>query len=136
MTTLDLNDIVNTLLFPTHFAKTFANVGGTYPPYNIIKKSDTETILEVAVAGFKENEINVIVEDGYLKISGKKESADDLEYLHKGIGTRSFERSFALSKDSKIDNAEYADGILTVFVSYQIPEENKPKSIQIQRGKR
>ena len=133
----DFDNIINTLMFPTQFAKNFVNTGAGYPPYNIIKSSENETVLEVAVAGFKEDEVNVVVEDGYLKVSGKKLTNDDgVNYLYKGIGARSFERSFALSKDAKIDNAEYADGILSVFVSFQIPEEKKSKSIPIQRGGR
>ena len=136
MTATDIDNIINTLMFPTQFAKTFINTGASYPPYNIIKKSETETILEMAVAGFKESEINVVIEDGRLKVSGKKVDPDTTNYIHKGIGTRSFEHSFALSKDARVDNAEYSDGILSVFVSYQIPEEKKPKSIPIQRGER
>lgn len=131
----ELDEII-TLMFPTRFAKTFVNSGTTYPPYNIIKASETETVLEVAVAGFKEDEISVIVEDAHLKISGKKELNDAVEYLYKGIGTRSFEKTFTLPKDSKVDTAEYADGILKVFVTYQIPEEKKPKLIPIQKTER
>lgn len=132
----EIDEIINTLLFPTRYSKSFTNVGTTYPPYNIIKISDSETVLEVAVAGFKENEIKVVVENGYLKISGKKENNDTANYLYKGIGTRSFEKSFALSKDTKVERAEYADGILSVFVKYEIPEEKKPKQIPITRGER
>jgi molecular chaperone IbpA len=132
----EIDDIISTLLFPTRYAKTFNNVGTTYPPYNIIKISEAETVLEVAVAGFKENEVNVVVEDGYLRISGKKENNDIANYLYKGIGTRSFEKSFALSKDSKVDRAEYTDGILSVFVKYEVPEEKKPKQIPISKGER
>lgn len=131
----ELDDII-TMMFPTRIAKTFVNSGTTYPPYNIIKYSDTETVLEIAVAGFREDEISVIVEDAQLKISGKKETNDVVEYLYKGIGTRAFEKSFTLPKDSKVDKAEYADGILKVFVSYQIPEEKKPKAIPIQKTER
>lgn len=131
----EFDEIVNTLLFPSRFAKTFAPTGTSYPPYNLLKLDDETTVLEVAVAGFREEEISVIVEDGILKIAGKKE-ANDNKYIYKGIGTRAFERTFALSKDAKVDKAEYADGILSVFVSYQIPEEKKPKAIPISRGER
>jgi molecular chaperone IbpA len=132
----DFDDIVNTLLFPARFAKTFAPTGTSYPPYNLLKLDDGITVLEVAVAGFREDEIRVVVEDSILKITGKKENSEQLNYIYKGIGTRGFERTFALSQDSKVDKAEYADGILSVFVSYQIPEEKKPKAIPISRGER
>ncbi len=130
----ELNSIIDSMLFPTRYTKTFANSGTSYPPYNIIRLDETRTVLELAVAGFKDSEISVIVEDEHLKISGKKTESDDINYLYKGIGTRAFERTFALSKDSKIEGAEYVDGILSVFVSYEIPKEKKPKQISITRG--
>jgi molecular chaperone IbpA len=128
----EINEIIDAMLYPTRYAKAFQNVGSSYPPYNIIRLSDKETILEVAVAGFKEDEVSVTVEDGRLKVSGsKKDGPETAQYLYKGIGTRSFERSFALSKDTKVERAEYADGILSVYVHYEIPEEKKPKQIPI-----
>lgn len=132
----ELDSIIETLLFPSRYTASYANSGPSYPPYNIIRLSDTETVLEVAIAGFKEEEVNVVVEDEKLKISGKKETADTSNYVYKGIGTRAFERTFALSKDTKVTKAEYADGILSVFVHYEVPEEKKPKQIPVQRGER
>ena len=132
----ELDSIIDSLLFPSRYATGYANTGPSYPPYNIIRLSDTETVLEVAIAGFKEEEVNVVVEDEKLKISGKKESADTSNYIYKGICARAFERTFALSKDTKVTKAEYADGILSVFVHYEVPEEKKPKQIPVQQGKR
>lgn len=129
----EIDEMISSLMFPTQFAKMHVNRGTTYPPYNIIKTSETETVLEIAVAGFKEDEISVVVEDTQLKISGKNTTNDGAEYLYKGIGSRSFEKTFTLPKDSKVDKAECVDGILKVFVSYQIPEEKKPKLIPIHR---
>lgn len=132
----ELDSIIDSLLFPSRYATAYANSGPSYPPYNIIRLSDTETVLEVAIAGFKEEEVNVVVEDEKLKISGKKESPDSSNYIYKGLGTRSFERTFALSQDTKVTKAEYADGILSVFVHYEIPEQKKPKQIPVHRGER
>ncbi len=133
----ELDDIVSTLLFPARYAKTFVGSGASYPPYNIIKLDETRSVVEIAVAGFKERELTVLVEDGSLKISGKKITEHDgAVYIHKGIGTRAFERSFALSSETKVERAEYADGILSVFVSYVLPEEKKPNEIPINRGQR
>lgn len=133
----ELDDIVNTLLFPARYAKTFVSSGASYPPYNIIRVSEKQAVLEVAVAGFKEAELNVSVEDGTLKITGRKEEGEsNLNYIHKGIGTRAFVRTFALSQDAKVERAEYADGILSVFIEYIVPEEKKPNSIPISRGER
>ena len=132
----ELDSIIDSLLFPNRYTTTFANSGPSYPPYNIIRLSESETVLEVAIAGFKEEEVNVVVEDDKLKISGKKEAVDSSTYVHRGIGSRAFERTFALSKDTKVTKAEYADGILSIFVLYEVPEEKKPKQIPIQQGKR
>jgi molecular chaperone IbpA len=133
----ELDSIIDSLLFPTRFTTAYANSGPSYPPYNLIRLSDTETVLEVAIAGFKEEEVSVVVEDEKLKISGKKDAAESSSnYIYKGIGTRAFERTFALSKDTKVTKAEYADGILSVFVHYEVPEEKKPKQIPVQRGER
>lgn len=132
----EIDSIIDSLLFPTRYTTAYANSGPSYPPYNLIRLSDTETVLEVAIAGFKEEEMSVVVEDEKLKISGKKESSDSTKYIYKGIGARAFERTFALSKDTKVTKAEYADGILSVFVHYEVPEEKKPKQIPVQQGKR
>lgn len=132
----EIDSIIDALLFPSRYTTAYANSGPSYPPYNIIRLSETETVLEVAIAGFKEEEVNVVVEDEKLKISGKKESADSSSYIYKGIGNRAFERTFALSKDTKVTKAEYADGILSVFVHYEVPEEKKPKQIPVQQGQR
>jgi len=132
----ELDSIIDSLLFPTRYTTAYANSGPSYPPYNIIRLSDTETVLEVAIAGFREEEVNVVVEEEKLKISGKKEATDSSNYIYKGIGARAFERTFALSKDTKVTKAEYADGILSIFVHYEVPEEKKPKQIPVQQGKR
>ena len=113
-----------------------SNSGLSYPPYNIIRLSETETVLEVAIAGFKEDEVNVVVENDTLKVSGKKETADSFNYVHRGIGSRAFERAFTLSKDTRVTKAEYADGILSIFVLCEVPEGKKPKQIPVKQGKR
>jgi molecular chaperone IbpA len=130
----DIEQMLDLLMFPTRFTKTYTNVGNAYPPYNIVKIAENSLVLEVAVAGFSENEVSVLVEDGYLRISGKKDETAGRakeEYLYKGIGTRSFERSFALSKDAVVQSATYKSGILSVLVEEQIPEEKKPRKIQV-----
>lgn len=138
MTTLEkeLDNIVHSLLFPARYAKSFVNSGASYPPYNIIRLDEQHVVLEVAVAGFKEAELNVIVENGELKIAGRKQEVENVEYIHKGIGARAFERKFTLSQDVRVEKAEYADGILSIFVEYIVPEEKKPNSIPINKGER
>lgn len=139
MTTIEkeFDSLVNTILFPARYAKSFVNNGPSYPPYNIIKLTEHKVVLELAVAGFKESELTVVVEDGHLKVSGSKDSAHDTDrYIYKGIGSRSFERTFSLSQEAKIERAEYADGILSVFVEYVVPDVKKPNQIPINKGDR
>jgi molecular chaperone IbpA len=138
MTTLEkeLDSIVHSLLFPARYAKSFVNSGASYPPYNIIRLNEQHVVLEIAVAGFKEAELNVVVEDGELKIVGRKQDVDNVEYIYKGIGARAFERKFTLSPDARVVKAEYADGILSIFVEYLVPEEKKPNTIPINKGER
>ena len=132
----EIDEIVNSLLFPARYAKSFVNSGASYPPYNIIRLDEQHAVLEVAVAGFKEAELNVVVEDGILKVSGRKQESDNINYIYKGIGARAFERNFTLSQDARIERAEYADGILSIFVEYIVPDEKKPNMIPINRGER
>lgn len=129
----ELDHIFTSLMFPTRFAKTFANSGTSYPPYNIVRIDSNLTVLEVAVAGFKESELSVSVDDMTLKISGKKIDESKVDYIYKGIGTRAFERAFTLSSDIKITKAEYKDGILSVFIEYLVPETKTPNVIQISK---
>jgi molecular chaperone IbpA len=131
--TKELETIINALMFPTARSRDYAHDGTSYPPYNIYRDGENATILEMALAGFKESELNVVVEDRNLKISGRKETTTSKSdgYIYKGIATRSFEKTFTLRNGSKVLSAEYADGILTVKVSYEIPEEKKPKQIPI-----
>lgn len=107
-----------------------------YPPYNIIQIDQYETVIEVAVAGFKENELFVTVEQDRLKVVGRKSNEDIANYLYKGIGGRTFERVFTLAPDVKITGAEYADGILSIFVRIIPPEDKKKGDVPITRGSR
>jgi molecular chaperone IbpA len=133
--TKELESIINSIMFPTPRARAFVNSGTAYPPYNIVRLDEENTVLEMALAGFKESELSIVVEDGYLRISGRKEEvAEGTQYIYKGIGTRAFEKVFTLSQNARVDSAEFVDGILSVRVSYEIPEEKKPKQIPI--GKR
>jgi molecular chaperone IbpA len=104
-----------------------------YPPYNIIKQTDDKYIVEVAVAGFKEGEIDVTVENNTLTVSGEKfaETTADYEYLHRGISARSFLRTFTIGDYVEVVSATIEDGILTIACERQVPEEKKPKKVAI-----
>ena len=101
-----------------------------YPPHNIVKIDDEKFLIEMAIAGFTKEEITLEVKDGILKITGNRES-DDREYAWKGISSRKFEKSFRLSEFVVIDGADLVDGILVVYARVEIPEEQRPRKIEI-----
>jgi molecular chaperone IbpA len=102
-----------------------------YPPCNVLRSSDEQYILELAVAGFSQEDIDIQVKDGLLTIIAAKKEADQREYLHKGIGTRAFTRNFRLTDYMVVKGAAMKDGLLTVTLEREIPEEAKPKRIAI-----
>tara|TARA_R110002153_G_scaffold20682_2_gene69950 strand:+ start:6438 stop:6899 length:462 start_codon:yes stop_codon:yes gene_type:complete len=112
-----------------------ANNSG-YPPHNVIKESETEFIIQVAVAGFKESQIDIEVKDGFLNISGDSTEPEEgvVEYIHKGISSKRFSRTFRLSEHVEVNGAELQDGILVIHLEYVVPEELRPRKIQITGG--
>ena len=102
-----------------------------YPPHNIVRISDTEFYLELAVAGFKKNEIVMEEHQSLLTIRGNKEVPTDSDYQYKGIAARSFSKSFRLADYFEVNDAKLEDGILTVTFVKNVPEEEKPKLIAI-----
>ena len=109
-----------------------------YPPHNIIRTSDNRYVIEMAVAGFQENELDIeTITNNYgqnvLTIKGerKRENDADWQYLHRGLATRNFERSFPLNENVEILNATVSNGILSVFLEHKIPETQKPKKVAI-----
>lgn len=106
-----------------------ATSSSAYPPYNIIRNGDYYCI-EVAVAGFTHEDLTVTVEENMLRIEGAKPSPD-ADYVHKGIGTRSFSHRFLLGEYVIVSNAALENGILAVELYRRIPEEKKPRSIEI-----
>ena len=111
----------------------FRYENNNYPPHNIVKVSDKEFYLELAVAGFKKNEITMEEHHGLLTVKGTKDAVDpeDLSYQYRGIATRSFSKSFRIAEYFEVDNAKLQDGILTVHFIKNVPEEAKPKLISI-----
>ena len=102
-----------------------------YPPYNI-KKIDKENYqLEMALAGFSKEDIDVEVKESILTISGKTSEKDDDNFVHRGIAQRAFKRQWTLAEHLEVDNAELIDGILLVQMKLNLPEEKKPKTIKI-----
>jgi len=104
----------------------------SYPPHNIVKKSDTEFTLELAVAGFKKNQITASMHEGNLTIKGDKLTGEDTDdYQYRGIANRSFSKSFRIAEYYEIVGATLEDGILSVTFVKNVPEEAQPKLIAI-----
>lgn len=103
-----------------------------YPPYNIVKTGEHDYRVELAVAGFSEEDLDVQVKDGVLTIEGSTKH-DNVEetFLHRGIGSRSFKRTFTLADTIVVNDAWLDNGILNVKLENVIPEEKKPKKIEI-----
>jgi molecular chaperone IbpA len=104
----------------------------TFPPHNIIKSDENKYVVELAVAGFAKDEIEISLQDGSLTIKGeKKENTPDIQYLHRGIGTRSFTKVITIADTIEVKGAEIKDGILRVGLENVIPEHKKPRKIEI-----
>jgi len=107
---------------------------GNYPPYNIIKTGEESYEIQIAAAGFRQDEIDVEVKDSQLVIQGTQcqQLRGEVEYLHHGISNRSFIRTFQLSDYVEVNEAIMKDGILTVKLQRIVPEAMKPKKIAVQ----
>jgi len=107
----------------------------SFPKYNIYRTMDGNpyvTFMEFALAGYKKEDLDVKIEGGYLYVSGKGDSeAKDREYSHRGMARRDFNVKFYLDKDVEVRSAKFSDGLLTIELEKLIPEEKKPKSIDI-----
>lgn len=116
-------------LFDTFKQVSQATKIGGYPPYNIYKKKDSY-ILELAVAGFSKEDITISVQELTLTVEGELEASGD-EPIHKGIATRDFKQEFALAEYIVVKGAELKDGLLRITLEQELPEEKKPKVIEI-----
>lgn len=121
-------------LFETLMSDSSEDRFEAYPPYNIEKTSEDEYRIAIAVAGFSEKDLDIAVENDRLSVSGRHsdENKDEgANYLHRGIATRAFERSFRLADHIQIEDAQLKDGLLTIDLKREIPEEKKPRMIPI-----
>ena len=102
----------------------------SFPFFNLVKQSETDFVLEVAVAGFSEDQVDVEVIGRTLKITGTA-STDDRDYVYKGISTKSFVKTYTLAQNVDVVGGEMVNGVLTVNLSVIVPEENQPRKIKI-----
>ena len=101
-----------------------------YPAYNIAKDDDEHYRIEVALAGLSQNDITIQTEKGILTIAANK-GEDNNNYIHQGIAKRAFSKMFRLAEYMKVEDAQFTDGILTVFLHKEVPDADRPKQIAI-----
>jgi molecular chaperone IbpA len=108
-------------------------VTSNYPPYNIAKIGDNRYQIDLAVTGFTKEEVTVTVEANELSIRGERKRDDDaaIDYLHRGLALRDFERTFTLAEHMKVRSASIRNGILHIEIEREIPEELKPRVIDV-----
>ena len=141
MTTFDLSPLWRTTVGFDEFDRLFDTVfssetkANTYPPYNIVKTDKNNYQITMAVAGFDESNIDISLEENLLAIKGDNKSGNGLdenvEYLHRGIATRNFERRFEIADSVKVNEADLKNGLLVIGLEREIPEHKKPRKIEI-----
>ena len=112
------------------------NIGSNYPPYNIVRSGENQYDIEIALAGFNKDDINVTVEDRLLTVETKntdeKTTANQSnEVIHRGISQRYFKKSFTVASDVEVKDAQLKDGLLKISMERVIPEDKKPRTIDI-----
>ena len=110
-----------------------------YPPFDLIKLGDNDYRIELAVAGFKPDELDITAQQNVLIVTGRKKDESDEKgnnYVYRGIATRSFERRFALADHIQVRGADMKDGLLSIELVREIPEAMKPKKINIGESER
>lgn len=106
----------------------------SYPPYNIEKTGEDTYRIVMAVAGFTKNDLDIVLDNGELKVSGKIVKDAEKEepiYLHRGIANRAFERRFRLADHIRVEHADMENGLLHIELVHEVPEEKKPRTIAI-----
>ena len=141
MRTLDLSPLLKSTIGFDHMNRVFENAVGnndvSYPPYNIEKISKDDYRITMALAGFREDDLEIGLDAGVLSISaeGTEEEANQERFLHRGIAKRAFKRHFRLAETIKVLGAEFENGLLMIDLQREIPEHLKPRQIKINNTK-
>ena len=137
MTTYDLSPLLRSSIGFDAFDNIFDSVfnlnesSGAYPPYNIVKSGNNYTI-SLAVAGFSKSDLDISVQENELVIKGSiKDANKEIEFLHRGIAGRNFERKFRLADTINVSDANCENGLLHIFLEREIPEHQRPRKIEI-----
>ncbi|HKT84880.1 MAG TPA: Hsp20 family protein [Novosphingobium sp.] len=104
---------------------------GDYPPYNLVREGDDTYRIELALAGFDPDEVEIVAQQNQLTVSGKPAEREHGEYLHRGIATRAFERRFQLADFVEVASARFDNGLLSIALKRAVPEAMKPRKIEI-----
>ena len=137
MNTFDLTPLYRTAIGFDRLADMLSNAsrveGNGYPPYNIEARGDDRYRITMAVAGFAEDDLDIVSEQNTLTVSGGRTESDDEErqFLYRGIATRSFERRFQLADHVRVDSASLENGLLHIELKRELPERMKPRRIAI-----
>jgi HSP20 family molecular chaperone IbpA len=117
----------NGIFMDDYFDRFFNETTTNYPPYNLVQVSNTQSRLEVALAGFKKKEVKVYTEYGKLTIEANVDEKEEATFLHRGLARRSFTRSWAIPDDTEVREVKFTDGLLTVELGKIVPEHHARK---------
>ena len=106
-----------------------------FPRHNIVKVDEDTYLIEVALAGYSRDDLEIELKDGHLILSGEK-TDEGVDYLHKGISTKKFRRTFRLNENVEVKDANFVDGLLTIDLKHVVPEEEVPHTIDIGKKKK
>ena len=116
----------NSIGMDSYFDSFWNTTQTNYPPYNLIQLSNEESRLEIALAGFKQDDVKVYTEYGKIYVEASKEkSEDDGTYVHQGLAQRAFQRAWTLSDDTEVRSVEFNDGLLSILLGKVVPEHHK-----------
>ena len=114
--------------------KDFYGTAENYPPFDLEQDGDDRYRITLAVAGFRMDEIEITAQQNLLVVAGRRNDQDERQFVHRGIAARSFERRFVLGDYVQVKNAEMKDGLLSIHLVREVPEEMKPRRIEIGGG--
>jgi molecular chaperone IbpA len=138
MATLDFSPLYRSTVgfdrLPLLLAHALEREDGGYPPYNIEKLGEDAYRIEMAIAGFTKDDIEIVAEQNRLTVRGQVKDKDGSSYLHRGIAARTFERRFDLDDHVEVRGAALADGLLTIDLKRELPDALKPRRIEIRSG--
>jgi len=116
----------NSIGMDSYFDSFWNTTQTNYPPYNLIHVSNEESRLEIAIAGFKKDDVKVYTEFGKIYVEAVKEEQEDVgEFVHQGLARRSFKRAWTLSDDTEVRSVSFDDGLLTVVLGKVVPDHHK-----------